>query len=64
MLYRKGTEPNKIRLDLHKIELEPCVGQIKKGYGYERDKKYIEQNMIHLNAVILHFRTGVQSDSE
>ena len=25
---------------------------------------YIEQNMGDLNAVILHFRAGVQSDSE
>ena len=64
MLYGKGTEPNKRRLDLHIIELESYVGQIIKGYGYERDKKYIEQNTVDLNVVILHFRAGVQSDSE
>ena len=43
MLYEKGTEPNKRRLNLHVIELESYVGQIIKGYGYERNKKYIEQ---------------------
>ena len=64
MLYGKGTEPNKRRLDLHIIELESYVGQIIKGYSYERDKKYIEQNTGDINAVILHFRTGVQYDSE
>ena len=64
MLYGKGTEPNKRRLDLHIIELESYVGQIIKGYGWERNKKYIEQNTGDLNAVILHFRTDVQSDSE
>ena len=42
ILYGKCTEPNKRRLDLHIIELESYVGQIIKGYGYERDKKYIE----------------------
>ena len=62
MLYGKGTEPNKRRLDLHIIELESYVGQINKGYGWERNKKYIERNTGDLNAVILHFRTGVQSD--
>ena len=40
----KGTEPNKRRLDLH-IQLESYVDQIVKGCGYERDNKYIEQNM-------------------
>ena len=64
MLYLKGIGPNKRRLDLHIIELESYVGQIIKGYGYERDKKYIEQNTDDLNAVILHFRAGVQSDSK
>ena len=64
ILYGKCTEPNKRRLDLHIIELESYVGQIIKGYGYERDKKYIELNTGDLNAVILHFRAGVQSDSE
>ena len=64
MLYGKGTEPNKRRLDLHIIQLESYVDQIFKGYGYERDKKYIQQNTGDLNAVILHFRAGVQSDSE
>ena len=64
MLYGKGTEPNKRRLDLHIIELESYVGQIIKGYGCERDKKYIEQNAGDLNAITLHFRTGVHSDSE
>ena len=39
LLYRKGTEPNKRRLDLYIIELESYVAQIIKGYGYERDKK-------------------------
>ena len=64
MLYGKSTEPNQRRLDLHVKELELYVGQIIKGYGYERDKKCIEQNTDDLNAVILHFKTGVQSDSE
>ena len=32
MLYGKGTEPNKRRLDLHIIKLESYVGQILKGY--------------------------------
>ena len=64
MLHGKGTEQNKKRLDLHIIELESYVGQIIKGYGCERNKKYIEQNTGDLNAVILDFRTGVQSDSE
>ena len=64
ILYGKCTEPNKRRLGLHIIELESYVGQIIKGYGYERDKKYIELNTGDLNAVILHFRAGVQSDSE
>ena len=59
MLHGKSTEPNKKRLDLHIIELESCVGQIIKRYGCERNKKYIEQNSGDLNAVILHFRTGV-----
>ena len=44
--------------------LESCVGQIIKGYGYEKDTKYFEQNTGDLNAVILHFKTGVQSESE
>ena len=64
ILYRKCREPNKRRLGLHIIELDSFVGQIIKGYGYERDKKYIEHNTGDLNAVILHFRAGVQSDSE
>ena len=64
ILYGKGTYPNKRRLDPHIIKLESHVGQIIKGYGCERDKKYIEQNTGDLNAIILHFRTGVQSDSE
>ena len=64
MLHGKSTEPNKRRLDLHIIELESYVAKIIKGYGYERDKKYIEQNTGDLNVVILHFRAGVQSDSE
>ena len=63
-LYGKCTEPNKRRLDLHTIELESYVRQIIKGYDYERNKKYIEHNTGDLNAVILHFRAGVQSDSE
>ena len=45
-------------------ELESYVAQIIKGYGCERDREYIEQNAGNLNAVILYFRTGVQSDSE
>ena len=44
MLYGKGAEPNKRRLDLHIIELESYVSQIIKGCGNERDKKYTEQN--------------------
>ena len=64
MLHGKGTEQNKNRLDLHIIELESYIGQIIKGYGCERNKKYIEQNTGDLNTVILDFRTGVQSDSE
>ena len=58
MLYGKGTEPNKRRLDPHIIELESYVGQIFKGYGYEKDKKYIEQNTVDLNVVIPHFRVN------
>ena len=58
MLYGKSTEPNKRRLGPHIIELESHVGQIIKGYGYEREKKYIEQNMGDLNVVILHFRVN------
>ena len=58
MLYGKGTEPNQRRLDLHIIKLESYVGQIIKGYGYERDKKYIEQNTGDLNVVILRFRVN------
>ena len=58
MLYGKGTDPNKRGLDLHIIKLESYVGQIIKGYGYESDKKYIEQNTGDLNAVILHFRVN------
>ena len=38
ILYRKGTEPNKRRLDLHIIE--SYAGQIIEGYGYERDNEY------------------------
>ena len=64
MPYGKGTEPNKRRLDLHIIKLESYVSQIIKGYGCERNKKYIEQNAGDLNVIILHLRTGVQSDSE
>ena len=64
MLHGKGTEQNKNRLDLHIIELESYIGQIIKGYGCKRNKKYIEQNTGDLNTVILDFRTGVQSDSE
>ena len=55
---------DQIGSDLHIIELESYVRQIIKGYGCERDKEYIEQNAGNLNAVILYFRTGVQSDSE
>ena len=53
MLSGKGTEPNKRRLDQHIIKLESYVGQIIKGYGYERDKEYIEQNTGGLNVVTL-----------
>ena len=63
VLYGKCTEPNKRRLDLDIIELESEIGQIIKGYGFERDKKYIEHIMGDLNAVTLHFRTDVQSNS-
>ena len=59
-----STEPNKRRLDLQILELESYVGQIIKGYGCERGKKYIKHNMGDLNAVILHFRAGAQSNSE
>ena len=62
MLY--GAKPNKRRLDLHIIQLESNVGQIIKGHGCTMDKKYIEQNTDNLNAVILHFRADVESDSE
>ena len=58
MLSGKGTEPNKRKLNLHIINLDSYVGQIIKRYGYERDKKYIEQNTIDLNVVILHFRVN------
>ena len=51
-------KPNKRRLDLHITKLESYVGKIIKGYGYERDKKYIEQNTGYLNVVILHFRVN------
>ena len=44
--------------------MESYVGQIIKGYGYERDKKYIKHITGDLNAVILYFRAGVQSDSQ
>ena len=64
MFYGEGAEPNKKRLDLHIKELESYVGQIIKRYSYERDKKYIQHNAVDLNAVILHFGAGVQSDSE
>ena len=46
----KGTEPNKRILDL---QLESYFGQIIKGCGYERDKKYIEQNTGDLDAAVL-----------
>ena len=64
ILYGKGTEPNKRRLDIHIIELESYIGQIIKGYVNKRDKKYIKHNTGDLNAVILHFRAGEQSDCE
>ena len=50
MLYVKGTEPNKRILDL---QLESYFGQIIKGCGYERDKKYIEQKTGDLDAAVL-----------
>ena len=53
ILYGKVTEPNKRRLDLHIIQLESYIGQITKGYGYGRDKKYIEQNTGDLRAAVL-----------
>ena len=34
MLYEKGTEPHKRKLDLHIIELESYLGQIIKGHDY------------------------------
>ena len=58
MLSGKGTEPNKRRLDIDIIKLESYVGQIIKGYGYERDEKYTEQNTGDLNVVIIHFRVN------
>ena len=60
MLYGKVIEKNKRRFDLHIIQLESYVGQIIKGYGYEMDKKYIEQNPDDLNAVVLYLRAGAQ----
>ena len=59
MFYGKDTEQNKRRLNLHIVELESYVGQIIKGYGFERDKKYFEQNTGDLNAAVLHFIAGV-----
>ena len=53
MLYWKGTKPNKRRLDLHIIELEPCIRQINKGYGYERDKRYISSKLLFQSLYIL-----------
>ena len=44
--------------------MESDVGEIIKGYSYERNKKYFEQNAGDLIAVILQFRAGVQSDKE
>ena len=64
ILYGKGTEPNQRRLDLRITQLESDVGEIIKGYSYERNKKYSEQYTGDLNAVILQFRAGVQSDKE
>ena len=65
MLYEKDTKPDKRRFDLHIIELESYVGQIIEGYGYERDKEHIENITGDLNtAAILHFKAGVQCDSE
>ena len=58
MLSGKVTQPNNARVDLHIIKLESYVGQIIKGYGYEKDKKYIEQNTGGLNVLILHFRVN------
>ena len=59
MFYGKDTEQNKRRSNLHIIKLESYVGQIIKGDGCERDKKYFEQNAGDLNAALLHFRAGV-----
>ena len=64
ILYGKCTEPSRRRVHLHIIELESYVVQIIKWYGYERYKMYIEHNTGDLNAVILHFRAGVQSETE
>ena len=64
MLYGKATKQNKRRLDSHMVQLVSYLGQIFKGYDYERDKKYIEQNTSDLNAVILHFKAGAQCDCE
>ena len=49
MIYGKGREPNNRREDLHIIQLESYVGQMIKGYGYERNKNYIKQNTGYLN---------------
>ena len=46
------------------IRSESYDGWIIKGYGYERNNEYIEPNAGDLNAFILHFRAGAQSDSE
>ena len=64
ILYGKGPETNKRKLDLHVIELESYDGQILKDVVMKGNNEYIEHNSSNLNASILHFRAGVQSESE
>ena len=64
IIYGKCAEPNKRRLDLHITEWDSCVGQIIKRQCHWRDKKHIEHNAGDLNALIIHFRAGGQSDNE
>ena len=55
MLYGKRYRAKKTEDWIYIIQLESYVDQIIKGYGYERDNKYIEQNVGDgdLNAAIL-----------
>ena len=64
ILYRKGPEPNTRKLDVHVKELESYDGQILKDMVMKGNNEYIEHNSSGLNASILHFRAGVQPNSE